>query len=222
MPKKPALPPLPGPMKWYVLMVESGKETKVRSGLLRAAKIADLHPRLFKGAMVPALRETVPRKGDGKPIMVRRVKFEGYLFVQMVYCPETADLIREHKYQFGLLPVRPEKPAMPKTKEPSAAQQDEYDRWLAWKPTALDTREAAYLLLEQIRVEKIKPPATPKFRAGDEVRVIDRQSCWFNLTGLVAVAADNALTVEVPFMGTVQRVGVEAWQIESVTNKGGK
>ena len=187
--------------KWYVLCVDSGKEHKVRAALLKQAKIDDLHPRLYKNAMVPVLREQVPRAGDGKLVMRTTIKYEGYIFLNMAFCPQTVDLVRGVRDAFGLLPPRPEKPQMPPNKLPSEKQLAEFVRWAYWEPVGLESAEAAALVLEQQKMYKRKLPAAPKFAAGDAVAVVNRLSPWFKTTGKVADAADAGVLVVVQMLG---------------------
>ena len=210
----PAAAPAVGDRKWFVLCCESGKEQRVRADLLRAAKIADLFPHYYKTCLVPVTRELVPREGDGKLVMVRAVKYEGYVFLNMVYCALTAGLVRECRHQFGLLPHRPMRPSMPPNKAPSANQQAEYDRWLNWRPVGLESREAASMLLEEQATFKKKLPPPPKFAAGDLVAIIDRSSPFFKMTGPVSVGADGGLSVTMSILGTPLTVAFETWQIK--------
>jgi len=210
------VPPVPvAPRKWYVLCCESGKEQRVRADLLRAAKVADLFPHYYKACLVPVTREEVPREGDGKLIMVRSVKYEGYVFLNMVYCPLTAGLVRECRHQFGLLPHRPMRPSMPPNKAASANQQAEFDRWVKWQPVGLESREAASMLLEEQATFKKKLPPPPKFAAGDQVAIIDRSSPFFKMTGPVSVGADGRLSVTMSILGTPLTVAFETWQMKA-------
>lgn len=211
------LPPAPAQdtsKKWYVLCVESGKEQKVRANLLRQAKIAGIHPTLYKTAMVPVLREQVPRAGDGKLVMTMSIKYEGYIFLNMTWCDATKHLVESVRDTFGLLPHRPMKPMMPPNKEPSKAQLAEWDRWVNWCPQGLETSEAAGLLLEQQATFKKRLPPPPKFTHGDRVRVIDKTSAYNKMEGPLDVADDDSLTVILQVIGIPVAVKVEPWQIQ--------
>jgi transcription antitermination factor NusG len=202
--------------KWYVLCVEAGKEQKVVADLLKRAKIADLWPVLFKKAIAPVLRELTPREGDGKLVMRSSIKYEGYIFLNMTFCEGTLDIIRATRYQFGLLPHRPEKPNMPPNKMPSEAQLAEWERWVSWKPMGLASAEAAAMLLEQQATFKKRMPAPPKFRPGDVVEIIDRSSPFFKMTGPLYITADNVLGAVMKVLGVEMKVEFETWQMKVV------
>lgn len=210
----PPAPAKPTARKWYVLCVESGKEFRVRKDLHRRARVHDLMPALFKSAMVPTVSNVEPRPVDGKPIVVTSVKYEGYMFVNMIWCDQTADLIRDTKFSFGLLPHRPMKPLLPKNKAPSAAQQAEWDRWVNWVPQGLDTEESARLILEEQAAFKTKAPSVPKFDVGQRVMVTDANSAFKNFEGPVTtVISETRVVVQMTVLGHPVPREFEAWQI---------
>ena len=205
--------------KWYVLCVEPGKENKVRAELLKKAKILGLYPHIYKTAIVPVLREVEARAKDGKPVMVEKIKYDGYIFLNMEWCDEVRDLVDKAKYTFGLLPHRPNEPKLPPNKQPSKAQIQEFERWVNWEPTGLDSTEAARLLLEQQSVFKKKVPPPAKYSTGELVRIVDKNSAFAKLEGKIVVGDDDSLNIYVTILGKEMPVTVEPWQIERVVSK---
>lgn len=197
------------------MCVESGKETRVRANLRREAAVADIPSSVFHSVLVPAVRELTPTE-YGRLIMKSHVKYEGYLFVNMLWCEQTADLVAKTKYAFGLLPHRPAKPKMPPNKQPSPAQQAEWDRWVNWCPTGLETAESAALLLDQQAQDKKKVPSLPTLRAGEIVEVIDRTSPFAKMRGPVSVGDDDTFTVTLTVLGHPVERDFQRHQIKPV------
>ena len=131
-------------LKWYIVHVYSGFESKVKSAL--EERIASLpHPEKFSGVVVPT--EEIVELVKGKRKTSSRKFYPGYILVRMELDDETWHIVNNTAKVTGFLGGRE-------------------------KPTPISDEEAAQIL-NRMEEGKLKPQPKFYFETGDEIRVID-------------------------------------------------
>ena len=140
-------------LKWYIVHVYSGFESKVKSAL--EERIASLpHPEKFSGVVVPT--EEIVELVKGKRKTSSRKFYPGYILVRMELDDETWHIVNNTAKVTGFLGDRE-------------------------KPTPISDEEAAQIL-NRMEEGKLKPQPKFYFETGDEIRVIDGPFKNFNGT----------------------------------------
>ncbi len=138
-------------LKWYVVHVYSGFESKVQTAL--EERIASSRaPEKFGQVLIPT--EQVVELVKGKRKTSQRKFYPGYILVQMALDDETWHLVNDTAKVTGFLGGRN-------------------------KPSPLSDEEASRIV-DQIEAGKLKPQPKYLFETGDEVRVIDGPFTNFN------------------------------------------
>jgi transcriptional antiterminator NusG len=160
---------------WYCLCVEAGKEKQIRKLITRQSRIENV-----KGVgriMIPTHKEE--RRRSGQWVQMNIKSFPGYLIVHMHYNSDVHTLFEslERRGVYGLLPLKPRLDGFrfprkePKQKTPPKPWEIEVHE--EWMPTALQSEEAALLLLRS-KEKKVKMRPIDiecPFNIGDKVRV---------------------------------------------------
>jgi len=138
-------------LKWYIVHVYSGFESKVKLALEeRIASSA--HPEKFGEILVPT--EEIVELVKGKRKTSSRKFYPGYILVKMEIDDETWHVVNDTAKVTGFLGGRE-------------------------KPTPISDEEAGQVL-NRMEVGKLKPQPKYYFETGDEVRVIDGPFVNFN------------------------------------------
>ncbi len=138
-------------LKWYIVHVYSGFESKVKMAL--DEKIAAYnHPEKFDGVLVPT--EQIVELVKGKRKTSTRKFYPGYILVKMELDDETWHIVNDTAKVSGFLGGRE-------------------------KPTPISDEEAEQIL-SRMEAGKLKPKPKYYFETGDEIRVIDGPFTNFN------------------------------------------
>lgn len=162
----------------------------------------------------------------GKPKLVARVKFEGYILVRCEYTDDmhhimhgTSEKRGGLKTSLGMLPICPNpyngfRYPRKEPKQRRKPQLWELEAQDEWQPCALDTKEEVEALLE----EKLKIKNTPRklecrFPVGSEVKIVNGQ--WQDVRGKVeSHTADMKFVVAFEVFGRkVRTAPLDGWQL---------
>lgn len=177
-----------GGMDWYILKVQSNRETSIREGLLRRVAIAGLDE-YFGEVIVPT--EKVTEFKGGKKRVVKRKLYPGYLVVQMEINDDTWFLVRE----------------TPGIGDFTGA---------AGRPTPMLPHEVARIVSKQEEKGEKTPKLKIGFSTGDRIKIND--GTFENFEGEVETIDESSgrVTVMINIFGRSTPVELEYWQIETV------
>jgi len=177
-----------GGMDWYILKVQSNRETAIREGLLRRVAIAGLDE-YFGEVIVPT--EKVTEFKGGKKRVVKRKLYPGYLVVQMEINDDTWFLVRE----------------TPGIGDFTGA---------AGRPTPMLPHEVARIVSKQEEKGEKTPKLKIGFSTGDRIKIND--GTFENFEGEVESIDESSgrVTVMINIFGRSTPVELEYWQIETV------
>ena len=177
-----------GGMDWYILKVQSNRETAIREGLLRRVAIAGLDE-YFGEVIVPT--EKVTEVKGGKKRVVKRKLYPGYLVVQMEINDDTWFLVRE----------------TPGIGDFTGA---------AGRPTPMLPHEVARIVSKQEEKGEKTPKLKIGFSTGDRIKIND--GTFENFEGEVETIDESSgrVTVMINIFGRSTPVELEYWQIETV------
>lgn len=217
--------------EWFVLAVEPGQDKRVRREILRLVKIRSLEKEFGRIVIKHHLEE---RHRNGKWVPCRVKSYPGYLFVQMRYANETFHVLESCKRYgaFGLLNLKPQlggKRYPKKEKmQNTPAKKWEREAHEEWMPTSVPNIEMAFVLLNEMQVNKDKKelkkkgkivteePAVPQYKVGDQVRII--VGTFVGFEGKVTRAQPSqdgqTLTVEILVMDRATKIGVSNNDVE--------
>jgi len=176
--------------RWYILKVQSNRESSIRDGLQRRVAVAGLD-RYFGEIIVPT--EDVAEFKNGKKRIIKRKLYPGYVVVNMVLNDDTWFLVRE----------------TPGIGDFTGA---------AGRPTPMQFHEVQRILKaskpEDDGGEPVKT-AIP-FKQGDRVRI--KEGTFENFEGEVddIDEANGRVTVMINIFGRSTPAELEHWQIESL------
>lgn len=138
-------------LKWYIVHVYSGFESKVKIAL--EEKIAAYsHPEKFGEVLVPT--EQIVELVKGKRKTSTRKFYPGYILIKMELDDETWHIVNDTAKVSGFLGGRE-------------------------KPTPISEEEAKQIL-NRMEAGKLKPKPKYYFETGDEIRIIDGPFTNFN------------------------------------------
>lgn len=140
-------------LKWYIVHVYSGFESKVKTALEERIKAAP-NPDKFGEVVLPV--EQVVELVKGKRKTSSRKFYPGYILIQMELDDETWHIVNSTAKVTGFLGGRE-------------------------KPTPISDEEASQII-NRMEAGKLKPKPKFYFESGDEVRVIDGPFTNFNGT----------------------------------------
>lgn len=173
------------------------------------------------------------RKRKNQWVTMNVKSFPGYLILHMNYTDEIFDLLESlrHRGVWGLLPIRP-----PKPKEPSSKHNDDqkgpawvkYENLLAdhvfWKPTAVETKEMAILMLREKdkharkKDKKLRVRPTCDLKEGDVVKVTGGK--YQGLEGKVKKITESQIdffvTMTISVMGRPADIGISHKELERI------
>jgi transcriptional antiterminator NusG len=138
-------------LKWYIVHVYSGFESKVKSAL-EEKMASSLYPEKFGKVLVPT--EEIVELAKGKRKTSSRKFYPGYILVRMELDDETWHIVNSTAKVTGFLGGRE-------------------------KPTPISDEEADQIL-NRMEAGKLKPQPKYFFESGDEIRVIDGPFTNFN------------------------------------------
>ena len=138
-------------LKWYIVHVYSGFESKVKTALEEKIT-AYSHPEKFGEVLVPT--EQIVELVKGKRKTSTRKFYPGYILVKMKLDDETWHIVNDTAKVSGFLGGRE-------------------------KPTPISDEEAKQIL-SRMEAGKLKPKPKYYFETGDEIRVIDGPFNNFN------------------------------------------
>ncbi len=138
-------------LKWYIVHVYSGFESKVKTALEEKIT-AYSHPEKFGEVLVPT--EQIVELVKGKRKTSTRKFYPGYILVKMELDDETWHIVNDTAKVSGFLGGRE-------------------------KPTPISDEEAEQIL-SRMEAGKLKPKPKYYFETGDEIRVIDGPFNNFN------------------------------------------
>lgn len=138
-------------LKWYIVHVYSGFESKVKTALEEKIT-AYSHPEKFGEVLVPT--EQIVELVKGKRKTSTRKFYPGYILVKMELDDETWHIVNDTAKVSGFLGGRE-------------------------KPTPISDEEAEQIL-SRMEAGKLKPKPKYYFETGDEIRIIDGPFTNFN------------------------------------------
>lgn len=172
----------PSKKKWYVIACEAGSEKKVIRYIKREKKIRDNGTDSKIGRFVIP-RHLEKRIVNGIEKQFRVKSFPGYILVNMEFTDSVMLLIEDAKRRgsFGLLPLRQQffvkNPDTKKAKRKTNLREEEIEDICSWTPTAVDSEEAALVLLRT--KEKKTKPKTTNMKPGCLIKVTDEKSAYY-------------------------------------------
>lgn len=172
---------------WYVVRVQTGKESAVRESLEKQIKAKGLAS-LITHVLVPTEKVSEIRRSVKK--VIEKKLYPGYLMIEMEMNDETKTVVRETPGIGEFVGSR-------------------------LRPTAMADYEVEKMLrLEQAKAEE-KPMVKIGFKKGDGVRVKDGP--FENFDGVVdeIIPAKGIVKVIVTVFGRATPLELEYWQIEA-------
>lgn len=174
-------------LKWYIVHVYSGFESKVKSAL--EEKVASsLYPEKFGKVLVPT--EEIVELAKGKKKTSSRKFYPGYILVRMELDDETWHIVNSTAKVTGFLGGRE-------------------------KPTPISDEEAEKIL-NRMEAGKLKPQPKYFFESGDEIRVVDGPFTNFNGTVEEVNPEKGKIKVLVSIFGRSTPVELEFVQVVKI------
>ena len=174
-------------LKWYVVHVYSGFESKVKSALEETVASFP-HPEKFGEVLVPT--EEIVELSKGKRKTSSRKFYPGYILVRMELDDETWHVVNNTPKVTGFLGGRE-------------------------KPTPISDEEADQIL-NRMEAGKLKPQPKYYFETGDEIRVADGPFTNFNGTVEEVNAEKGKIKVLVSIFGRSTPVELDFVQVEKI------
>lgn len=173
---------------WYVLCCQVGKELEAKAKLEEKIKFSpSIQNKIFE-VLVPEEEEIVVKKG--KKVAVKKALYRGYIYVNMIFDPETYDFVRSVNWIKGFLGGSKTRP--------------------------LSEKEVNNIKMLVKKLEQSGPKVVRKFEVGDTVRIID--GACKDLTGVVKEVNEekSKLKVSLTFFGRPTVVELDFMQVEKV------
>ncbi len=174
-------------LKWYIVHVYSGFESKVKSAL-EEKMASSLYPEKFGKVLVPT--EEIVELAKGKRKTSSRKFYPGYILVRMELDDETWHIVNSTAKVTGFLGGRE-------------------------KPTPISDEEADQIL-NRMEVGKLKPQPKYFFESGDEIRVVDGPFTNFNGTVEEVNPEKGKIKVLVSIFGRSTPVELEFVQVVKI------
>ena len=174
-------------LKWYIVHVYSGFESKVKSAL-EEKMASSLYPEKFGKVLVPT--EEIVELAKGKRKTSSRKFYPGYILVRMELDDETWHIVNSTAKVTGFLGGRE-------------------------KPTPISDEEADQIL-NRMEVGKLKPQPKYFFESGDEIRVVDGPFTNFNGTVEEVNPEKGKIRVLVSIFGRSTPVELEFVQVVKI------
>lgn len=174
-------------LKWYIVHVYSGFESKVKSAL-EEKMASSLYPEKFGKVLVPT--EEIVELAKGKRKTSSRKFYPGYILVRMELDDETWHIVNNTAKVTGFLGGRE-------------------------KPTPISDEEADQIL-NRMEAGKLKPQPKYFFEPGDEIRVVDGPFTNFNGTVEEVNPEKGKIKVLVSIFGRSTPVELEFVQVAKI------
>ena len=174
-------------LKWYIVHVYSGFESKVKSAL-EENMASSPYPEKFGKVLVPT--EEIVELAKGKRKTSSRKFYPGYILVRMELDDETWHIVNSTPKVTGFLGGRE-------------------------KPTPISDEEADQIL-NRMKAGKLKPQPKYFFESGDEIRVIDGPFANFNGTVEEVNPEKGKIKVLVSIFGRSTPVELEFVQVVKI------
>lgn len=208
-------PPKETPLLWYVLYVEIDKDKQVVKDLTRQILI-ESREKEIPNIIAPTHRVTTYKNGQAK--VTNELSFPGYIIVECRWSEAVHHFLTSTRHVWGVLPLKPQmfgkryaRKEPPTLRKPSAWEKEKAEEW---KPTALESEEAARLLISQAIGTKAKD-APIDFVVGDTVKIVD--GSFKNMDGpvvkITGTGKEQKATVKVKMWGHDLEVEVSPWQV---------
>ncbi len=173
---------------WYVICCQVGKELEAKAKLEEKIKSSpDIQKKIFE-VLVPEEEEIVIKKGQ--KTTVRKALYKGYIYINMIFEPDTYNFVRSVTWIKGFLGGAKTQP--------------------------LSEREINNIKMLVKKLEQSGPKVIRKFEVGDTVRIID--GAGKDLTGIVKEVNEekSKLKVSLTFFGRPTVVELDFIQVEKV------
>ena len=174
-------------LKWYIVHVYSGFESKVKSAL-EEKMASSPYPEKLGKVLVPT--EEIVELAKGKRKTSSRKFYPGYILVRMELDDETWHIVNNTAKVTGFLGGRE-------------------------KPTPISDEEADQIL-NRMEAGKLKPQPKYFFESGDEIRVIDGPFTNFNGTVEEVNPEKGKIKVLVSIFGRSTPVELEFVQVVKI------
>ena len=174
-------------LKWYIVHVYSGFESKVKSAL-EEKMASSLYPEKFGKVLVPT--EEIVELAKGKRKTSSRKFYPGYILVRMELDDETWHIVNNTAKVTGFLGGRE-------------------------KPTPISDEEADQIL-NRMEAGKLKPQPKYFFEPGDEIRVVDGPFTNFSGTVEEVNPEKGKIKVLVSIFGRSTPVELEFVQVAKI------
>jgi transcription termination/antitermination protein NusG len=174
-------------LKWYIVHVYSGFESKVKIALEERVASSP-HPEKFGEVLVPT--EEIVELVKGKRKTSSRKFYPGYILVRMELDDETWHIVNDTAKVSGFLGGRE-------------------------RPTPISDEEAE-LIINRMEAGKEKPQPKYYFESGDEIRVIDGPFSNFNGTVEDVNPEKGKIKVLVSIFGRSTPVELEFVQVQKI------
>ena len=168
-------------LKWYIVRVQGGKEKKVQEYIqneVRRAGKEDMVPQV----LIPT--EKVYQVKNGKRVLVEKICYSQYVFVQAKLTGEIQHLICDIPFVSGFL-----------TKESPRSKETKRN------PYPLPEAEINQILGKVDEMIDVEDETAPSFVVGEPVKVIDGPLNGFNGNVLEILEDKKKLKVEVKIFG---------------------
>ncbi len=173
--------------RWYVVRVQSGKESAVKEALERRVKTAGKEDQVST-VLVPSRTEAEIR--EGKKRITRRKTYPGYIMVEMELNDDTWFLVRETPGIGDFVGT-------------------------GLKPVPMEAHEVERVL-GQGEEREGKPEVRIDFQKGDSVKIKEGPFENFDGTVEEVVPAKGLVRVIVTIFGRATPVELEYWQVEAI------
>lgn len=175
-------------LEWYILKVQSNRETSIAEALRRRVTIEGLDE-FFGDVIVPT--EKVTEFKGGKKRIVRRKLYPGYILVQMTINDDSWFLVRE----------------TPGIGDFTGA---------GGKPTPMEPHEVQRIVTKEEEKTDEAPKLKINFNTGDRVKI--NEGTFENFEGEVSALdqASGRVTVMINIFGRSTPVELEYWQVGSI------
>ncbi len=173
---------------WYIVCCQVGKELDAKAKLEEKIKSSpEIQKKIFE-VLVPEEEEIIVKKGQ--KTKVRKALYKGYIYVNMIFDPETYNFIRSITWIRGFLG--------------------------GTKPQPLSEKEVNNIKMLVKKLENAGPKMVRKFEVGDTVRIID--GAGKDLTGVVKEVNEerSKIKVALTFFGRQTIVELDFIQVEKV------
>jgi transcriptional antiterminator NusG len=174
-------------LKWYIVHVYSGFESKVKVALEERV-VSYPHPEKFDEVLVPT--EEIVELVKGKRKTSSRKFYPGYILVRMELDDETWHIVNDTAKVSGFLGGRE-------------------------RPTPISDEEAEQII-NRMEAGKEKPQPKYYFETGDEIRVIDGPFSNFNGTVEEVNPEKGKIKVFVSIFGRSTPVELEFVQVQKI------